>query len=125
VTGHPDWSVLLDLVSELRQGQIVFELCELGPAAPPTPAPAAAPAPPGGTPESTAPARTDVREYVLRLNGIGRQHKEILKFTQRLEGMGLFERVTLLESQSRLLEETEVYGFRIECTLRDSGGTVP
>ena len=62
---------------------------------------------------------------MLRLNGIGRQQKEIPKFTQRLEGMGLFERVTLLESQSRLLGETEVYGFRIECTLRDSGGTVP
>lgn len=127
VTGHPDWSVLLGLISRAREGQVVFEVCELEPlaASPAKTAPKPADAAPGGTaPTSPAPAPSGTR-YVLRLNGMATQQQEIPKFVLRLEALQLFENVTLLESQARQLDEAEVFAFRIECGLRDPGGAKP
>ncbi len=129
VTGHPDWSVLLSLVSSAREGRVVFDACELEAVTPKAaPSAAGATAPPAGpaptTPSVATPAAVKGPPgYMLRLSGIARQQREIPQFVLRLEAMRLFEKVSLLESQSRVLDGTEVYGFRIECTLREGGGT--
>lgn len=127
VTGHPDWSVLLSAVSSAREGRVVFDTCELEAVVPKAAAsvPAVMPAaggPATATPAAAAPPKT-APGYLLRLSGLARQQREIPQFVLRLEAMRLFEKVALLESQSRMLDGTEVYGFRIECTLRDGGGT--
>lgn len=107
VTDHPDWSILLGLVSGLREGEIVLDSCELAPIEPV----------PGAAPTG--------RRYLLRLGGIGREQPDIPRFVLRLEQTGLFERVAIVDSRARSVGEAEVHGFRVECTLRDPGGVGP
>jgi hypothetical protein len=105
VTDHPDWSVLLGLVSGARAGEIVLDSCEL-------------------TPTDTKPGAA-IHRYTLRLGGFGRHQVDIPNFVLRLEQMGLFERVTMLDSRARTDGDVEVFAFRIECSLRDSRGPNP
>jgi Tfp pilus assembly protein PilN len=123
VTEHPDWSILLGLVARERTQDIVLSSFELSPTEPPAPQPT----PPGAVTPVSSPGATPVaapssQGYILHLTGIGRQQRDVPRFILRLEQMGLFSRVTLLESRSRMLGESEVFGFRVECILSDAGG---
>ena len=107
VQDHPDWSLLLTRVSELRGPAVVLQSLEVDrvsvrPEFEPRPASATAGGPAPAAPSATA-ARPKAEKpigesYVVKVAGLAQSAGEAQKFVLRLDQSGMFDSVTLLET---------------------------
>lgn len=112
IADQPDWSLLLALLGKAVGEQVVLNGCEVGPAAE---LPDAAQTVSAGAARPVAPA------YVVRLRGLARGHPEMSQFVLRLEQLGLFGQVMLVDTGREPIEIGEAVSFRIECSLGGRG----
>jgi hypothetical protein len=117
---EPDWSLLMGLIAEALGDDAVLDRFHLLPAE-------AAPASRGGASPRAAPTdetRTN-RSYVLLLGGVSRSQEGVSDFVIRLEDLGLFDRVKLLESRRGAPSGDELVGFDLRCDLGTGEGRTP
>jgi len=106
VTEHPDYSVLLALLSQTASTRITLHQCAIE-------------HPQHGeeTTKNVAPT--------LRLSGFGASQSAVTSFVLRLEATGVFDQVTLLRSN----EQNDVAGattaFQLDCQFDGSGKETP
>ena len=112
VGDQPDWSLLLAILGKLSDDQIVLRSCRLEILAesrillPAGPKPASQPAAPNGP-----------TKFTLTLTGLGKAQADVTNFVLRLEKLGLFDRVDLLQSLREPVANGEATAFKIECAL--------
>jgi Tfp pilus assembly protein PilN len=101
---HPDWSVLLSQIASLRGDSLVLNEVEISPRS----APGA--------------ANTVVRPaaYTLRFAGVGEDHRAVTQLALRLESLGIFDRVAIIDTRTQDAGRPGMVGFKIECHLSDS-----
>lgn len=103
---HPDWSVLLDLLTGARGRELMLERVTLNASAPPgqprTPAAGAGPA---------------AESYVVRISGLGASQGDVMNYVAALASTGLFDSVKPPETRRRTVLNRELVGFEIECEL--------
>lgn len=103
IVGQPDWSMLLALISRAAGETIWIESSALKKDAE---APAPAPLAPRKAPR-----------MVLSLAGMGETQDAVAAFALRLERIGLFDLVRVLEARRRENNGVEAVAFRLECLL--------
>lgn len=117
VSKHPDWSILLKVLADLRDPSMLLDRVELSKV---TTEAAAKPAPG----KKTSSPVTSTR-FVLKLSGLASNLESVPAFVLRLEKIGLFASVKLVESRISDLNGRSVAMFRVECTLTDTEGSTP
>lgn len=122
VTEHPDWSILIDLVSRLRQDDAVLDAVEISG---PRPMGAGSAAPPGSpAPKASAPARPGAPElFTLTLSGAARTPSAVAQLAIRLEQTGLFTRVQIAETAPTDSHGAPATAFRIRCEAQPPAAT--
>jgi hypothetical protein len=70
-------------------------------------------------------APTTSSRFVLKLSGLASNLESVPPFVLRLEKIGLFSSVKLVESRVSDLNARQVAMFRVECALADSEGSTP
>lgn len=118
VSKHPDWSILLKLLADLRDSRMVLDKVELNKVTIEAPGAKAAQA-------KKKPVPASRQKFVLKLSGIAQSLDTVPPFVLRLEGIGLFSSVKLLESRTGELQGRPMAMFRIECALADSEDAAP
>lgn len=103
VTRQPDWSILLAAVSGVLGERAVLEQCRLGPITTPS--------------QKKQDAQHHDPRYRLRLDGMARSQAATLAFVSRLQGLGIFERVTLIRTSRRPFRNAHAVAFEIACVL--------
>jgi Tfp pilus assembly protein PilN len=114
---RPDWTQLLNLLSNYRGDGIQIEAIDLAGGLAPEEPPGAAgkPAKPG-----KKPAAVVLREkYDLKLSGIARSTQDAADFVVKLERTEAFTRVVIAETASRDVQGIPMTSFRIDCELAD------
>lgn len=101
---HPDWSVLLSLVSSTRPRQVMLERVALKAAEAPKDAKGVR----GGPP---------LESYVVRIGGLAGSQSDVMNYVGALERTGMFDSVRPPETRSREVVNRELVGFDIECTI--------
>lgn len=102
VGDQPDWSLLLNLLSSLLGDDTVLSTCTLKVA--------------GSNMDPSASAAP--RRHLVTLTGLGRSHGAVLTYVRKLEGTGLFEAVTLIDTrQEPFTGGSQAIAFRIECSM--------
>ena len=120
IANQPDWSVLLALLGKATGDDVMLRSIELQPSQPQATVTAgqraavAAPVRPGG-PAAVAPRRA--AGYVLSASGLAQSQLAVTQFVLRLERMGLFSRVTLVDTSREPFRDTEATSFRLECVI--------
>jgi Tfp pilus assembly protein PilN len=115
VARHPDWGVLMRALASRGAGSVALESVELERVA----APARTTSRRAARGESAAaPATPALDRYTLRLSGLGRSQEAVSAYVLALEGSGLFERVTIQQTEARR-SDTGIggVGFRLEASL--------
>lgn len=106
VVGQPDWQALLTLISAELGDQSVLTRCRFG-----------------------TDRDSDIRQAVglasepedsawLVLGGVAQAYPEVSALVLRLESLGLFSRVTLVETWSEPFAGEARTGFRVACKIR-------
>lgn len=114
VTDSPDWSRLLAVVAHSLGSDVVLDQCNCVAAASD---PAARTTPPTAA-NAFANAASGPRQMVLRLSGLGRSQGAVADFVLRLEGLGLFQQVQLLQTSRMITTDGQVVSFKLDCPLR-------
>lgn len=117
VSKHPDWSILLKVLADLRDPTMVLDGVELRKVT------AEVPAKPTANKKKPA-AGTETR-FVLKLSGLAQSLESVPPFVLRLEAIKLFSSVKLVESRAADLNTKQVAMFRVECTMIDAEGGTP
>ena len=111
----PDWSVLLTLLGEETNDNVVLSTCGLAPVGPDDgPAGRGKAALSAGSPSSVPLGR---RRFRIELNGFGRTQTDVSQFLLRLEQVGLFRAVRLMQSDRARFLDGDAVAFRIECSV--------
>lgn len=99
---HPDWSVLLSSLAALRGETIVLDEVEI---------------------RTESPTAGGARQATVRIGGIAPGAAEISGFVLKLEGLGVFDRVSQQEATARRIGSVEALAFRVECRIveREAG----
>ncbi|MFN0011775.1 MAG: hypothetical protein ACKVS8_09055 [Phycisphaerales bacterium] len=113
VSDHPDWSRLLALLSNVRGDDTLIESIEVSRKPVAAEPKAKAPKPGATAPPPPRPV------YLIRLAGMAGTPAEATSLVLRLEQAGLFDRVTLVETQPREFVGKAVAAFRVECEVGD------
>jgi hypothetical protein len=114
---HPDWSVLLDLLARERGPDIVLSRLALQPADRPFEGEPGA----RGASAPAAPVTGAAPGYVVRLAGQARTPAAATKFTLRLEKLGIFDSVRLVDTRPANVPGRDYVAFQIQCSI----GTAP
>jgi Tfp pilus assembly protein PilN len=114
IADHPDWSLLLNLLGTLRGDHIDLARIALGYRKPDANTNANANA--NGKPDARP-----ARGYWIRITGQALDQAAVARFAVRLEGAGLFDKVTLTESRKGAAENALVE-FQIDASIDDVGG---
>lgn len=93
---HPDWSLLLAGLAVVRGEKIVLEDVEI---------------------RTEAAGTGGGRQATVRIGGIAPGAAEISAFVLRLEGLGVFDRVSQQEATARRIGSVEALAFRVECKI--------
>lgn len=120
VARHPDWGVLMRALASRGAGSVVLESVELerqadtgqsrGPSR-------------RGAKADSPPAQPSVDRYTLRVSGLGRSQEAVSAYVLALESSGLFERVTIRQTEARRSDSgVGGVGFRFDASL---AGAVP
>lgn len=118
VSKHPDWSILLKILADLRDPHMLLDRVELSKITVESPSAKLAAG------KKKAPT-TPLSRFVLKLSGMGQSLDAVPPFVLRLERTGLFSNVKLVESRVSDFKGRQVSTFRIDCLLADSEGTQP
>jgi len=111
----PDWSVLLALLGEETNDSVVLNSCGLTAVGPEGIAPGQRRSgPSAGSPSSIPLGR---RRFRVELSGFGRTQTDVSQFLLRLEQVGLFRTVRLMQSDRAKFLDGEAVVFRVECTV--------
>ncbi len=117
VSRHPDWSILLKVLADLRDPSMLLDRVELSKVT------AEVPTKPLPGKKKSAPQTTS--RFVLKLSGMAPTLESVPAFVLRLENIGLFSTVKLVESRVADLNSRPVAMFRVECSLADAEGNTP
>lgn len=118
VARHPDWSVLMRVLASRGAGAVVLESVELE-----RTIDAAQTRAPARRGKVDAPGLPAVDRYTLRVSGLGRSQEAVSAYVLALESSGLFERVTIRQTEARRSDAgVGGVGFRFEASL---AGAVP
>ncbi|MBY0112668.1 MAG: PilN domain-containing protein [Phycisphaerales bacterium] len=112
IADHPDWSLLLNLLGNLRGDQVDLARVAIGYRK--------------SEPNAAAKAGNKVpRGYWVRLSGQAVDQAAVAKFAVRLEDAGLFDKVSLTESKKASGADSILIDFQIDATIDEhpSGGT--
>ncbi len=103
VRSHPDWSVLLPVVSARLGDQIALERISLEPVR----------------------GEESIRRATMTLNGVGTDRASVSDFVMRLEESGAFARVETTSAQRRPIGSNEFFAFELQCRIGSGWGTTP
>jgi outer membrane murein-binding lipoprotein Lpp len=118
VADQPDWSILLVLIDQTLGDDIVLNRCRLDQMDASGGAMALPVSNAGGAHRSLDEMP---KAYTYALSGYGRDPESVAQFVLRLEGLGLFGRVTAMRtSRTSFLGGTAI-AFEIVCTLEPRG----
>jgi hypothetical protein len=106
IADHPDWSVLLSLIANIRGTEIEVDRIALGPR----------------KAEAKPVAGKAAKGVWVRVSGLGKDHQAIAHFALRLEGAGIFERVALSDASKDASEPEGLVGFEIEAHIDETTG---
>lgn len=106
VAGQPNWGVLLDRVSKELGGEVFLTSCIFAPGDAPSVREAA----------GLGPDTADSAWLVLA--GIAQDYPEVPALLLRLEGLGVFEKVELVETWREPFGSEARIGFRVACRVR-------
>lgn len=119
VGDHPDWSIVLGLVAGVKQGrEVVLEHALLSPVFPATQAPVT-----GAKRRQTQAKAQDPAVpigYQIVLSGLAKTELDASKFALGLEQVGAFDRVTLVSTRARPIDEATFTAFEIRIDLNDA-----
>ncbi|MFC1635701.1 PilN domain-containing protein [Planctomycetota bacterium] len=115
ISCQPDWTKLLILVGDELKEEIVLGNCQLVTGSRSS----------GNMtntlqdlPSSSSPQKyLAERQYKLELNGYGRTQTSVSQFVLRLEQMGMFDAVELINSRRQTFLNHEAVTFRIESSI--------
>jgi Tfp pilus assembly protein PilN len=113
VENQPNWSKLLILISDPLDANLVLTHCQLitldsrGQRI-------AAPTQEALSPEAATTLLTD-RQYQLNLAGFGQTQNSVSQYVVRLEQGGLFDHVSMLNSERKTFMDQSALTFAIEC----------
>jgi hypothetical protein len=121
---HPDWSILLALLSDSLGDDIVLGTASVSRGeeaiAIPVQKTAAAPAPP--TPIAKVAIKPPAAPtWTLSIQGLGRTPTAVSQFVLRLESTGLFDHVDPQKITREPFRNAEATAFRIECQMKSKG----
>lgn len=130
VTQQPDWSILLGWLSNMVSEDVVLRECRLTPVPPEEDAgetDAGARQVVHRNQEQDAPWRgaAPPQAFVFELRGLGGSQQAVSDFVLRLEGSGLFDRVTLIETHREPFLSSTAIAFELRCPLSGKGGGTP
>lgn len=130
VTQQPDWSILLGWLSNTISEDVVLRECRLTPVSAEKQAgetDAGAVQAVHRNQEQDAPWRgaTPPQAFVFHLRGLGGSQQAVSEFVLRLEGSGLFDRVTLIETHREPFLSSTAIAFELRCPLSGKGGGAP
>jgi hypothetical protein len=123
IADQPDWSALLALMGRATGDDVMLRSFDLQPA-PAVPAVA----PKGGNNArgpQPAPAPARAAGFVLATGGLAQSQLAVTQFVLRLERIGLFSRVTLLDTSREPFRDGEATSFRVECVIDATPGVTP
>jgi len=127
---QPDWSVLLALVGSTMDEEMVLTNVRVETAASDASGDASKTADASRTAIASGAATTrpssgggDKQGLTVTIQGFARHQPAVAQFVLRLERLGLFDRVSLLNSGRQPLGSAgEVTAFRLECLIGHGGG---
>lgn len=106
-----DWSKLLILLGDQLGQEVVLNNCQL----------AALNKDNNDGTESFSPSAADMglaeRRYRLKMSGLGRTQSSVSQFVLRLERIGLFDSVTLVNSYRQPFLNGQAVAFSVECSI--------
>lgn len=103
VRSHPDWSVLLPVVSARLGEDIALERIALEPVR----------------------GEESNRRATLTLNGVGNDRAAVSEFVMRLEESGAFARVETTSAQRRPIGDSEFFAFELQCRIGSGWEATP
>jgi Tfp pilus assembly protein PilN len=119
VSDQPDWSTLLAVLAKALGDDVYLDRCELLPISPPPSQPppnlvaVKTTAMPGKPPTVALPDRV-----TLHLGGLARSQDAAAQFVLRLERLGIFDHVNLLQTSGQQSAGSEAVQFELDCPLR-------
>ena len=126
IRNHPDWSLLLAMLSDSLADQIVLDRCALvavdspagGPDGPAAPAPPSAGRARGLHPApAAAAAAAGTRGFHFTVAGYARTQSAVSQFVLRLEQARVFDEVRLVETSLKPFLGGQAVAFQVECSL--------
>jgi hypothetical protein len=118
VGDQPDWSLLLGLLAKLTDEKIVLRSCHLETASESRQVATGTTGKPATQP--TVPEPKDA-VFNLTLVGFAKTQNDVTQFALRLEKLGLFDQVDLLQSAREPIGTTQATAFRVQCALHNRG----
>jgi hypothetical protein len=112
---QPDWSMLLAGLARQLGEDLVLTRCRLKAFKEDSGAPVQGGSPPAA-PKSLRASLVEQR-YQMTLSGFGRTQESVSQFALGLEGIGLFDRVRLVNSSRQTFCSSQAVGFTVECRL--------
>jgi hypothetical protein len=118
IADQPNWSTLLSLIGRATGDDVMLRTFELQPQAPigSGAVTAAAPKANGRQAAASTPAPKPAG-FVLSASGLAQSQLAVTQFVLRLEKVGLFSKVTLLDTSREPFREGEATSFRLECVI--------
>jgi hypothetical protein len=124
IANQPDWSTLLALIGRTTGDDVILRTFELQPQGQAGPGSSGTSSPkPNGRPATAAPgagaaaASTPTEGFVLNVSGLARSQFGVTQFVLRLERVGLFSKVALLDTSREPFHDADATSFRIECVI--------
>lgn len=111
VADQPDWSLLLSIVAHSLDDETVLRSCTVRPA---------------DHKDDRKPASQAVAglPYECTVAGLGRSQLAVSQFVLRLENLGLFSSVRLVETRREPFLNSEAIAFRISCAVDEKAEAV-
>jgi len=115
IADQPDWSTLLALIGRATGDDVLLRTFELQPVGSSGSAQAGAKATARATSSSTTSPKG--AGFILSASGLAQSQLAVTQFVLRLEKVGLFSKVTLLDTGREPFRDGEATSFRVECII--------
>jgi hypothetical protein len=122
IANQPDWSILLALLGKATGDDVMLRSLDLQPGDSLSSGKNDKPAAPPVAVKGGSPAASRPPAFVLNLTGLAQTQPAVTQFVLRLERLGIFSRVTLLDTSREPFRDGEATSFRLECLI---GGSSP
>ena len=120
---QPDWQVPLTILAKTLGDEVVLERCWLEATKATSPEAgrgASAESAGKGSPPYRAPTH-----FLMELSGFARSQEAVSQFVLRLEGVGLFKDVTLVQTTRQPFLDRQAIAFQVKCLLgQDDDGAL-